>query len=129
MKLYHFTSGYHIEGCKKEGLTLGVIPVSIDPPKFIPGFQWLTKNGKFDQEWCKYSTLPYQRNEYRITIKIPKSARKNLIPWLFYYEKKKHLMPMAAALNLYGDPENWYLFKGIVKPEWFKKVARNPRFK
>ena len=127
MKLYHFTSRHHIEGCKKEGLRLGMIPVAINPPRLIPGFQWLTKRKRFSQSWCdpEYSSLPYSRNEYRITIKIPRAHRKNLARWLDYFERKLKDTE-AKVLNEFGDPWNWYLFKGIVAPEWFKKINRNP---
>lgn len=103
-----------------------MIPLSIDPVKLIPGFQWLTKNKSFDQSWTdpKLSTLPYQRNEYRITIKVPRASRKNLIRWLDYFEQKLKGSE-ASVLNDFGDPENWYLFKGIVESKWFKKIHKN----
>lgn len=127
MKLYHFTSKHHIQGCTQEGLRLGIIPISINPPKLIPGFQWLTKNKSFEQMWCdpKYSSLPYRRDEYRITIKIPRIQRKNLIAWLYYFEQKLKNTE-AKHLNDFGDPYNWYLFKGIVTPKWFKIINHNP---
>lgn len=126
MKLYHFTSRHHIQGCINQGLFKGMIPISIDPPKLIPGFQWLTKNKSFDQSWCdpKYSSLPYARNEYRITIKIPRAQKKNLIRWPDYFEQKL-VETGASILNEFGDPENWYLFKGIVDSKWFKKIHKN----
>ncbi len=126
MKLYHFTSRHHIRGCIAHGLLKGHIPISIDPVKLIPGFQWLTKNKSFDQSWCDpdCSTLPYQRNEYRITIKIPRAHRKNLIRWLDYFEQKLK-GTKASVLNDFGDPENWYLFKGTVDSKWFGKVHKN----
>ena len=126
MKLYHFTSKHHIESCLARGLVMGVIPVSIDPVEVIPGYQWLTKNKRFQQSWChpSYSSLPYRRDEYRIMVVIPKSQRKNVIPWLQYCEETK--IESAADLNAFGDPHNWMLFKGKVRPEWFKKTHRNP---
>ena len=126
MNLYHFTSRHHIKPILTEGLTLGMIPLLIDPIKLIPGFQWLTKNKSFKQEWCdpKYSSLSYKRNDYRITIKIPKSHRKYLIHWMYYFNKKLKGTG-AEALNTFGDPENWYVYKGVIKPTWFKKVIKN----
>lgn len=127
MKLYHFTSRHHIQSCLEQGLTLGLIPVSVIPPKFIRGYQWLTKNKSFEQAWCEYSTLPYRREEYRITVVIPKNQIKNVIPWLQYCEETK--IESAAYLNAFGDPHNWMLFRGIVFPEWFKKTHHNPHIK
>jgi len=124
MKLYHFTAQHLLNDCLRDGLALGCIPLSVEPPKVIPGFQWLTKNGRFDQSWCRHSTLPYRRNDFRIVVRIPKCQKRNLIHWLLYCEMKK--IASAKDLNAFGDPENWYLFRGIVRPEWFKKVSRNP---
>jgi len=123
--LYHFTSRHHINGCIREGLTRGAIPLSVDPPKLIPGFQWLTQNKSFEQEWCKYGTLPYSRNDYRITIKIQKNKRASLIKWLLLC-KEEQFKFAARFLNSFGDPQNWYLFYGIVKPKWFREVLENP---
>ena len=125
MKLYHFTSRHHIQSCREQGLTLGMIPVSIYPIKLISGYQWLTKNKSFEQAWYKYSTLPYRREEYRITVVIPKAQMKNVIPWLQYCEDTK--LESAADLKAFGDPQNWMLFRGIVLPEWFRKISHNPR--
>ncbi len=124
MKLYHFTSKYHIGDCKFFGLTLGCIPLSIDhPPVVINGYQWLTKNKQFKQSWCEYSTLPYNRNDYIITIVIPKAHRKNLLKWIPYGKQFKSY----DALNSYGDLENWYVFKGTISTKWFRKINQNPR--
>lgn len=125
MKLYHFTAAHLIDRIKKDGLTLGCIPLSIDPPNISKGYQWLTANKLFDQEWCKYSTLPYNRNDYRITIKIPKSHRDKLIPWIPLWEElKKHVL-LIKHLNDFGDPENWYVFNGNIPTEWFRQIIGN----
>jgi len=120
MILYHFTSRYHIEGCLKQGLRIGAIPISIDPPKLCMGYQWLTKSGAFNQEWCRYSSLPYKRNDYRIKIKIKKPCNK-LVRWLPFCEKYE----FNQVLNSHGDPHNWYLWKGFLSPKMFKKVTEN----
>lgn len=124
MKLYHFTSKHHIDGCIREGLTMGAVPISINPPLLIDGFQWLTRNKSPEQSWCAERILvPYRRDEFRITLKIPKGERKeNLIPWLDFC--KEYRMPLAKDLNGLGDPENWYLFRGRVSPGWFRGVER-----
>lgn len=126
MKLYHFCSRHHLEGIKTDGLTLGIIPLSIDPPLLAKGFQWITSNPDFDQSWCKYSTLPYRRNEWRITVKIPKSHAGKKYRWLpLSNELAKHF-PNIRILNLYGDPKNWFVFEGTIKPSWFRKIDANP---
>ena len=123
MKLYHFTSPLHVDGCLKNGIIKGVIPIYKDGKYgLIPGFQWLTLNPDFQQEWAntKYSTLSYDRTEYRLTVVIPKTARDRLFKWLDICDS----LPIDEAMNAYGDPENWYIFEGRIKPSWIRKVEK-----
>ena len=123
MKLYHFTSSLHVEGCIKQGINRGLIPICKGGRLgLIPGFQWLTLNPDFQQEWAntKYSTLSYDRTEYRLTVVIPKTARDRLFKWLDICDS----LPIDEAMNAYGDPENWYIFEGRIKPSWIRKVEK-----
>lgn len=122
MKLYHFTSKHHIRSALKDGLTLGCIPLSLDPPELIKGYQWLTRNSSFDQSWCGHSSLPYNRNDYRIQLAIPKKYQKNLHKWL----PCGKIWSSFENLGAHGDPENWYLYNGFIIPKWFKKIKGNP---
>jgi len=128
MKLYHFTSRHHINGCMKEGLTRGGIPeVAGFKLSWINGYQWLTTNSSFDdQKWEKPSgILKYRRNEYRITIKIPKAKRQNLIKWTDFIKEMK--LNITEHLNAFGGHEDWYLYHGKVKPKWFRNIDKNPK--
>jgi len=29
-------------------------------------------------------------------------------------------------MNAYGDPENWYLFYGRIRPSWIRAVDKKP---
>ena len=121
MKLYHFTSTHHVDKCLQEGIKLGSIPVVEDNSfKLISGYQWLTSNPDFKQEWAntEYSTLPYDRTAHRLTIIIPKTDRKNLYKWQDVCET----FNIDEYMNAYGDPENWYVFEGRIKPSWIRSV-------
>lgn len=124
MKLYHFTAKHLIDRILKEGLTLGAIPLSIAPPKIEKGYQWLTANPSFEQAWCdpKTSTLPYRRDDIRITIKIPKTSMNSLIPWIPLWKRLKNYIPLVKHLNDFGDPENWYVFNGNIPSGWFRGI-------
>lgn len=123
MKLYHFTAEWMLGGCMREGLTKGQMVISDRPPVFKPNMQWLTSNKNFEQSWCKYSSLPYKRNDYRLTIKIPN--RDNLFNFLIQGHELTS-PEMYETLTQFGDPENWYVYKGIIKSQWIKKVTKNP---
>lgn len=121
MKLYHFTSPVHIKGCLKEGITKGSIPLIIQGKiALATGWQWLTSNPEFKQEWTngEYSTLPYDRTAFRLTVNIPKTAKDKLFRWMDVCKK----LPIIKEMNDFGDPENWWVFKGRIKPSWIKKV-------
>jgi len=121
LKLYHFTSANHVQGCLRDGITLGMIPVLQDGKiGVIPDWQWLTANPSFQQEWAnsEFSFLPYDRTECRLTVIIPKSACKNLFRWLDICDK----LPAYPGLNDFGDLENWYVFRGRIKAGWIRKV-------
>jgi hypothetical protein len=129
MKLYHFTAAHLIDRIKKEGITLGGIPLSLPPhPRVEWGYQWLTSNPDFKQAWCdpEYKTLPYNRNDYRITVSIPKTSHDTLIRWIPLWERLQKYIPIIKHLNDYGDPENWYVFYGRIPMGWFREITINP---
>ena len=127
MKLYHFTAGRFLDGIMENGLTRGRIPHTDSSGfRFKEHYQWLTENSEKNQSWSKYSTLPYDRTEYRLEIKIPKLRHKNLEKWIDSYECKQN--GMAKILNSHGDPENWYIYSGTIFPQWIKKVVKLEAF-
>ncbi len=126
MKLYHFCPKWMMEGILREGLTLGKIVLrGLPDPLFAEGYQWLTKNPDFNQSWCEYSTLPYRRNEVRLTVKIPFTRARQAIRWLLFCKVNPEHKEMWDTLNCYGDPENWFVYHGRIPPEWIKKVKMN----
>jgi len=86
---------------------MGTIPVSMDPPEFYRGYQWLTKNKGFHQSEIK---------------------QRRLMKWLWFCENSPDpkIKYAAGILNSFGDPENWYIYHGIVRTECFIKVSKRP---
>jgi len=125
MKLYHFCPGHSLAGIKKEGLTIGAMTSIINGKiKIVRGYQWLTVNPSFSQDWNTHYTLPYNRTDYRITVKIPKG---NPCIWHWKEMCKNPLLKEAAeTLNSFGDWESWYVYCGHVKPGWFREIVMNP---
>lgn len=121
MNLYHFTAKRFLDGIKNDGLTRGHMVKTLNPPSFIPGMQWLTKNGEFSQSWAKGAgRLLYKRNEARITFCLPDDDRK-LMPWL---GKAEFLTPeVSRDLSAYGDPENWFVYDGSVPASWIIEIV------
>lgn len=123
MRLYHFTAERFLPSIQKQGLTRGVMLKSLNPLAFIHGRQWLTKNPSFDQEWAVGTgALPYKRNEVRLTIEIPEALAENVKPW----SQMRFLVPeVAGDLSMFGDPENWMIYIGDVRPHWIVEIDRN----
>ncbi len=121
-ELYHFCSSRHFKKIKKQGLIRGVLPTGwLEDVRFIKDVQWLTTNKNFNQSWSSSSSkLPYDRTEVRLTIQIPWGRRDTLHNWLIYC--KKFPSPIQKDLNCLGDPENWRIFHGRIKPGWIKQV-------
>lgn len=123
MKLYHFCAERFFPSIQKSGLTQGKIPlITSGKFSFISNSQWLTTNPDFNQEWNAMFELKYDRTAVRITVKIPIEDKK-LVKWS-ELSKLPDLIETAAILNSYGDPENWWIYVGKVKPNWFREIKR-----
>ncbi len=121
MKFYHFTALRFLNSIVKSGLTKGRMLRSLDPITFYSNYQWLTTNSTFDQSWLNpNSTLPYKRNEVRLTIDVPDHAMELCKPW----SQMKFLVPdVAKDLSAYGDPENWWVYSGNIPARWILEIS------
>jgi hypothetical protein len=127
LNLYHFTPAHLLPGCLAEGLTRGAVPVDLSADGMAQlqlGYQWLTANPAWTQDWNVRQVVRYDRAACRITLAVPKSARGRLYRWVSIC---RALAPRTwEDLNAAGDPQNWYLYKGRVPPGWFRRVDRRP---
>lgn len=114
-----------LESIKAAGISKGVLIISTNPPRFKAGHQWLTSNPDFNQSWNEYSTLPYDRTANRIEINLPDRQRRYLYHWIKEGERLAGT-EMFKTLSCYGDPENWFVYHGIVKPQWFIEIKKKP---
>jgi hypothetical protein len=130
IRLYHFCPRWMLNDILKQGLTLGKIPYwseIMGSVQFVRGYQWLTKNSDWKQSWCEHSTLPYRRDEVRLTVELPQYPTGRILPWLEYC--LVHPDQLQKDLNAYGDPWNWVLFRGNIEPGWIEKHELNPSMK
>lgn len=130
IQLYHFCSKRHIESIRESGLIYGKIPVFSNKGNlkgFYQPVQWLTYNSHWDQSWCRNSSLSYKRNDYRITMEFIQENDR-LFQWLEFCEQPK-LKNSKKELNSFGDPENWFVFLGVILPNHFSTIEKNPNIK
>jgi hypothetical protein len=110
MELYHFTAQRFLSGIKRVGLVHGALVVRETPPTIVRGWQWLTRNPSFEQEWAIGSgVLPYKRNEVRLTFHVPAV-------------RESELSEAYDILSMLGDPENWMLWHGIMPAAWITNI-------
>lgn len=132
MTLYHFTAERFLKSIQASGLILGAIPMFDEEGKlkgFCPAYQWLTSNGAFDQEWSDGTgLLEYSRTEVRLDINIPDKKIGHLDKWVDFC-KNPIFKNSGKELNTFGDPHNWYIYKGSVSPDFIGKVTFNPNYK
>jgi hypothetical protein len=127
VNLYHFTAKRFLAGILRDGITLGKLLVRIEPfPVFRPGWQWLTTNPDFRQEWAEGTgRLPYRRNEVRITVIVPAA---DFLSRCRTWSQVRFLVPdVADTLDAFGDPENWWVYEGSIPPDWLGPIDEGPR--
>lgn len=140
MTLFHFTSHLHIPYIKREGIAFGDIPITIsttqDEAIALIGEDtgvWLTNNPKADDyvPWC--ADAPVDKTAMRLTVEIPETAASRLWTWRDYANHKSVDPKLVARLEEVGGPLGcgltWFIFKGIVLPEWITAFEEmRPRF-
>jgi hypothetical protein len=151
-RFYHFTSEKHLKAAKKYGVTEGVLPLQLVPDKtdvrknvlrWMANVQWLTKNPEFIPMDAPFgpprsSLLGGRKGEYRITVDIPKGFREMVRPWPEIARELRALDPhrldviplsemMEKEINIdLQKPDEWWLFKGVILPTFFRKIDKNP---
>jgi len=124
MKLYHFTAKHLLDSILKEGLTKGAIPlITHQGLRLANPVQWLTTNKDFDQVWNTKLIIKYDRNDVRLTVKLPNTELgRNLIKWTDFIAIPE-MQATAQSLNdKEGDFNNWYIYAGVVKKHWIRNI-------
>lgn len=126
MILYHFTSLHHWRHIRTQGLTKGAIPIQL--PKGVmgmqPGFQWLTCETDWNQDWDVGSGLPYRRTELRLTVSIPNAMRNQVHDWERFSVKVKP--DCREAFARFPSSKYWVLYHGPIPCGWILEHHRNP---
>ena len=122
--LYHFCAAKDVKSIRENGLTLGMTPILTGQKlELVRGTQWLTKErdpGK--QSWHTYNLVSYSRTAYRLTIDVPGSHRKKLIPAREFIERFP--LENAGLVRDWPGSDMWYVFTGEIPPGWIVGCKR-----
>jgi hypothetical protein len=122
MRLYHFTAREYLQSITEDGIVRGTIYTS--PSEAIQAV-WLTVDPSFaDQSWTQASTRDKAR--VRITLDVPDDSTK-----LWHWPKLAEQLGVSPEwleiqVNLRGDPEPWYVYLGVIPPQWIVTVEERP---
>ena len=118
--LYHFTALGRMAGIGRAGIIKGDVPITPGGGYNAP---WLTIDPSFGdaQAWSFGSFQDKQR--LRLTVEIP-TGDENLKKWTDVARETDMDPVWLAALNQAGGSshEDWYLYHGVIPPEWITHI-------
>jgi hypothetical protein len=117
MILYHYTSGYHLRGIARYGLTVGDVPTDIEQAKGRVGV-WLTSSPNAGGHGLEGSAVDKKR--YRLAVELPEDSSL-LVKWLDWAPGNVTADTIEAlhstAAEHDGDgPASWFIFFGVLAP-------------
>ncbi len=139
MKLFHFCPAHALTGIQTHGISKGVLPwnerMELDlrnrkevlVPGFVPGWQWLTENPDWEQEWARPQPgAMFRKDEFRLTVVIPPAigGEAQLVRWDAI--DAKNAPDSRVYINSFADHRFWWLFRGSIRPAWILATDRNP---
>jgi hypothetical protein len=117
LRLYHYTSLYHLAPIMREGIRLGEIP--LDGARNVHGPNFTTSVNYKLQAWARGSIA--DKTKVRIVVEIEKDDPK-LKHWktqVWKGEPKE-----LRRLDEYGQAKWWYVYvDGVVSPDRFTEVG------
>jgi len=121
MRLYHFTSLFHLPMVQQFGLSRGDVPIT---PAGGTNAVWLTTDEQpSNQGWKSGSAV--DKSKIRITVDIPDSDP-NLHKWSDYAKREQMDPKWYDALNQTGGGghDRWYLYEGVIMPAQFVSIEK-----
>lgn len=114
MRLYHFTGREHLNGIRRDGLSLG--SMLLPDGSFERPVQWLTKSSSWAQPWATRRIVHCDRSECRLPVVIPNAMRERLHRWCDY--SRQFPREWVEEFNEAGGggavAREWYVFLGCI---------------
>lgn len=115
--LYHFTSLLHLPRILQEGISRGEVPISPDERLNAPN---LTTNGNPSaHRWAAGSGT--DKTKVRLTVHVPEGDGR-LEPWKDVCRRLRVERWWQRRLDPTGQARFWFIYWGVIPPEWIKLV-------
>jgi len=146
--LYHFTCAFHLPSINEDGLAIGDVHLTFGGREKLgtrggpdPIHPWFTDNPSWEaQRYLNVANLKgadVDKTGVRITVELDTDDPK-LVPWSKLRdtrlaeitdpkEKKKYEAWFKTLEN--NQAHHWYVYCGVVTPDKFKAIDRNPHLK
>lgn len=119
MRLYHFTSLYHLRAIGQFGLTVGDVPIDLEADKGAVGV-WLTTSPTPEGHGLSGSKV--DKSQFRLTVDVPDNA--SLHKWTEWARSRvsSRTMQLLATADGFKTDEH-YVYFGWVRPEAIVEVV------
>ena len=129
--LYHYTGLDHLEGIRRDGLTLGMLPLwAAGGWQIRRGYQWLTDDPNWKQGWATDQIGACgDRTSVRVAVEVPESERRNLFRWntfaLAVLGLDRHALDSFNAAGG-SDGQSWWVYRGPIPVDWLREWESKP---
>ena len=114
MQFFHFTSGAHLRGIARHGLTVGDVPTDLDRNRGVCAV-WLTTREGADGHGLAGSAV--NKAQYRLTVEVSESDPR-LAKWLEWAPSKVTDKTQKRLASADGERfESWWIYLGVIAPE------------
>lgn len=142
MKLFHFTNYRNLAKIKADpkGIWKGQMPTSTINGRIhnIVGYQWLTAEDSFEQDWDIFLPPGARATDYRLTIDFRTIGKAGghvysriggfcigtLWPWA-ELQRRQH-PEFVAMTREFASSRHWFVFQGKIPREWICEYTPNP---
>ncbi len=119
MRLFHFTSAYHLRGIGQHGLTVGDVPTDIEAVKGRIGV-WLTSSATPEGHGLTGSRV--DKTQFRLSVEIPENG--SLYKWTAWASRNVTRRTMQALEAADGSKaDEFFVYFGWLPPDAIKEVV------
>jgi hypothetical protein len=109
MKLFHFTSEYHLRAISRHGLTVGDVPTDLASSEGRCGV-WLTSNSEPSGHGLQGAAA--DKSRFRLAVDVPENGV--LVKWVDWAHKNVTPETMRALHSTASAFDTWFIYFGVI---------------